>query len=43
MKQGLFINYIESQKAQIWERWQKGELPQQNRQLFHRNHRQEIK
>ena len=32
------IHYSESQKALMWERWQKGEALQQIAQLFDRNH-----
>jgi IS30 family transposase len=32
------IHYTESQKALMWERWQKGESLQQIAQLFERNH-----
>jgi IS30 family transposase len=32
------INYTESQKALMWERWQKGESLHQIAQLFDRNH-----
>ena len=32
------IHYMESQKALMWERWQKGESLQQIAQLFDRNH-----
>jgi hypothetical protein len=32
------IHYTESQKALLWERWQKGESVQQIAQLFDRNH-----
>ena len=32
------IQYTESQKALMWERWQKGESLQQIAQLFDRNH-----
>ena len=32
------IHYTESQKALVWERWQKGESLQQIAQLFDRNH-----
>ena len=32
------IHYTESQKALMWERWQKGESLQQIAQLFDRNH-----
>jgi IS30 family transposase len=38
MKQRSRIYYTESQKAQMWERWQKGESLQQIAQLFDRNH-----
>ncbi|KAF0163569.1 MAG: Fis family transcriptional regulator [Rhodocyclaceae bacterium] len=38
MKQRPRIYYTESQKAQMWERWQKGESLQQIAQLFDRNH-----
>ena len=31
-------HYTESQKALMWERWQKGESLQQIAQLFDRNH-----
>jgi hypothetical protein len=34
----LRIHYTESQKALMWERWQKGESLQQIAQLFDRNH-----
>src|SRR5271156_205630 len=32
------IHYTESQRALMWERWQKGESLQQIAQLFDRNH-----
>ena len=32
------IHYTESQKALMWERWQRGESLQQIAQLFDRNH-----
>ena len=38
MKQRPRIHYTESQKAPMWERWQKGESLQQIAQLFDRNH-----
>jgi len=38
MKQSPRIHYTESQKALMWERWQKGESLQQIAQLFDRNH-----
>ena len=38
MKQRPRIHYTESQKAPMWERWQKGEPLQQIAQLFDRNH-----
>ena len=38
MKQRARIYYTESQKALMWERWQKGESLQQIAQLFDRNH-----
>jgi hypothetical protein len=38
MKQRPRIHYTESQKALMWERWQKGEALQQIAQLFDRNH-----
>ena len=38
MKQRPRIYYTESQKALMWERWQKGESLQQIAQLFNRNH-----
>lgn len=38
MKQRPRIFYTESQKALMWERWQKGESLQQIAQLFDRNH-----
>jgi len=38
MKQRPRIYYTESQKAVMWERWQKGESLQQIAQLFDRNH-----
>ena len=38
MKRRPRIYYTESQKAQMWERWQKGESLQQIAQLFDRNH-----
>src|SRR5450756_2067903 len=38
MKQRTRIYYTESQKALMWERWQKGESLQQIAQLFDRNH-----
>jgi IS30 family transposase len=38
MKQRPRIYYTESQKALMWERWQKGESLQQIAQLFDRNH-----
>ena len=38
MKQKPRIHYTESQKALMWERWQKGESLQQIAQLFDRNH-----
>jgi IS30 family transposase len=38
MKQRPRIYYTESQKALMWERWQKGESLQQIAQLFERNH-----
>src|SRR5450432_3245737 len=38
MKQRTRIYYTESQKALMWERWQKGESLQHIAQLFDRNH-----
>jgi IS30 family transposase len=38
MKQRRRIYYSESQKAQMWERWQKGESLSQIAQLFDRGH-----
>ena len=38
MSQRSRIYYTESQKALMWERWQKGESLQQIAQLFDRNH-----
>ncbi len=38
MKYRTRIYYTESQKAQMWERWRKGESLQQIAQLFDRNH-----
>jgi IS30 family transposase len=38
MNQRPRIHYTESQKALMWERWQKGESLQQIAQLFDRNH-----
>ncbi|MCX7140779.1 MAG: IS30 family transposase [Proteobacteria bacterium] len=38
MKQRPRIYYTESQKAMMWERWQKGESLQHIAQLFDRNH-----
>ena len=38
MKQRPRIHYTESQKALMWERWQKGESLQQIAQLFDRKH-----
>jgi IS30 family transposase len=38
MKQRTRIYYTESQKALMWDRWQKGESLQQIAQLFDRNH-----
>jgi IS30 family transposase len=38
MKQRTRIHYTESQKALMWERWQKGESLQHIAQLFDRNH-----
>ena len=38
MKQRPRIYYTESQKALMWERWQKGESLQHIAQLFDRNH-----
>ncbi len=38
MKQRTRIYYTESQKALMWERWQKGDSLQQIPQLFDRNH-----
>ena len=38
MKQRPRIHYTESQRALMWERWQKGESLQQIAQLFDRNH-----
>jgi IS30 family transposase len=38
MKQRPRIHYTQSQKALMWERWQKGESLQQIAQLFDRNH-----
>ena len=38
MKQRPRIYYTESQKAIMWDRWQKGESLQQIAQLFDRNH-----
>ena len=38
MKQRRRIYYTESQKALMWERWQKGESLQRIAQLFDRNH-----
>jgi hypothetical protein len=38
MKQRRRIYYTETQKALMWERWQKGESLQHIAQLFDRNH-----
>lgn len=38
MKYRRRTNYSESQKALMWERWQKGDSLQQIAQLFDRNH-----
>jgi hypothetical protein len=38
MKQRRRIYYSETQKALMWERWQKGESLQKIAQLFDRNH-----
>ncbi|WP_143328205.1 helix-turn-helix domain-containing protein, partial [Caballeronia pedi] len=38
MKQRRRIYYTETQKALMWERWQKGESLQRIAQLFDRNH-----
>ena len=38
MKQRPRIYYTESQRALMWDRWQKGESLQQIAQLFDRNH-----
>jgi hypothetical protein len=38
MRQRPPIYYTESQKALMWERWQKGDSLQQIAQLFDRNH-----
>ena len=38
MKQRPRIYYTESQKALMWDRWQKGDSLQQIAQLFGRNH-----
>jgi len=38
MKQRTRIYYTESQKALMWNRWQKGDSLQQIAQLFDRNH-----
>ena len=38
MKQRTRIYYKESQKALMWERWQKGESLKQIAQLLDRNH-----
>ena len=38
MRQRPRIYYTESQKALVWERWQKGDSLQQIAQLFDRNH-----
>jgi IS30 family transposase len=38
MNQRVRINYTESQKALMWERWQKGDSLQQIAQLFGRSH-----
>lgn len=38
MKQRPRIYYTERQKAQMWERWQKGESLSQIAQLFDRGH-----
>jgi len=38
MKQRPRIDYTESQKAQMWERWQKGESLHRIAQLFDRGH-----
>lgn len=38
MKRRPRILYSESQKAQMWDRWKKGESLQQIAQLFDRNH-----
>jgi IS30 family transposase len=38
MKQRSRIYYTESQKALMWERWQKGDSLQKIAQLFDRNH-----
>ena len=38
MKQRTRVYYTETQKALMWDRWQKGESLQQIAQLFDRNH-----
>jgi hypothetical protein len=38
MKQRPRIYYTESQKALMWERWQKGDTLRQIAQLFDRHH-----
>ena len=38
MKQRPRIYYTDTQKALMWDRWQKGESLQQIAQLFDRNH-----
>lgn len=38
MKRRTRINYSESQKALMWDRWRRGESLQQIAQLFERNH-----
>jgi len=38
MKRRPRIHYTESQKALMWEHWQKGDSLQQIAQLFDRNH-----
>lgn len=38
MKQRTRIYYKESQKAQMWERWKKGESLHQIAKLFDRHH-----
>ena len=37
MKQGPRVYYMESQKALMWDRWQKGDSLQQISQLFDRH------